>query len=74
MKYFLLFLLVSFYAPADSLSLKNVGKSAIDVVLGVAEKIPDVIPSGEDLFQYGKNLLAGYPFEKVSFIWIYIFW
>lgn len=74
MKYFLLFLLVSFYAPTDALSLKNVGKSAVDVVLGVAGKIPDVIPSGEALFQYGKNLLAGYPFEKVSFIWIYIFW
>lgn len=74
MKYFLLFLLVSYYSPAESLSLKNVGKSAIDVVKGVAEKIPDVIPSGEDLFQYGKNILAGYPFEKVSLRRIYLLW
>lgn len=67
MKYFLLVLLVcKFNAPVESLSLKNIGKSAIDVVKGVAEKIPDVIPSGEDLFQYGKNIIAGYPFEKVN--------
>lgn len=67
MKYFLLVLLVcKLYAPTESLSLKNIGKSTIDVTKGVLEKIPDVIPSAEDLFQSGKNLIAGYPFEKVN--------
>lgn len=67
MKYFLLVLLVcKLYAPTESLSLKNVGKSVVDVTKGVAAKVPDVIPSIEDIFQSAKNLIAGYPFEKVS--------
>lgn len=67
MKYFLLILLIfKFHAPSESLKLKDLRKSAVNIVSGVAEKIPDAIPSAEDLFQFGKNLLAGYPFEMVS--------
>lgn len=69
MKYFLLVLLVcKFYAPTESLDLRNIGKSAVGVTKGVLEKIPDLIPSAEEIFQSGKNLIAGYPFEKVSFV------
>lgn len=69
MKYFLLVLLVcKFYAPTESLSFQNIAKSAVDVTKGVAGKIPDVIPSAEDLFQSAKNLIAGFPFEKVGLI------
>ncbi|XP_055296584.1 vitellogenin-1-like [Sitodiplosis mosellana] len=66
MKYFLLVLLVcKLYAPTESLSLTNIGKSVVDITKGVAGKIPDVIPSAEDVFQSTKNLIAGYPFEKI---------
>lgn len=69
MKYILLVLLVcKLYAPTESFSLENVGTSAVNIAKGVAEKFPDVIPSAEDFFQSTKNLIAGYPFEKVNFI------
>lgn len=67
MKYFLLFLLIfKCYAPIESFVLTNIGKSVTGVTKGIAEKIPDVIPSPADLFQYSKNVIAGYPFEVVS--------
>lgn len=49
----------------ESLNLMDIGRSATDVAKGVLEKIPDAIPKPEDLFQAGKNLIAGYPFEQV---------
>lgn len=67
MKYFLMFLLVfKFHTTTESLDLADIGKSAVDVVKGVAEKIPDAIPKPEDIFQAGKNLIAGYPFQQVN--------
>lgn len=67
MEYFLLLVLIcKLYAPTESLSVKNLGVSAVNIVKGVVEKIPDAIPSAEDLLQYGKNAIAGYPFEKVN--------
>lgn len=44
-------------------SLKDIGKSAVDSAKGVIDKVPDVLPSPEAIFQAGKNLIAGYPFE-----------
>lgn len=66
MKYFLIILLIcKLCAPSESVKLKDLGKSAADIVTGVVEKLPDAIPSAENLFQFGKNVLAGYPFEMV---------
>lgn len=66
MKLFLILLVVcKFSMPIESFNLQDIGKSATDVAKGVIEKIPDAIPSPEDLFQAGKNLIAGYPFEQV---------
>lgn len=66
MKLILLFLLVfKFYSETSSFDLTDIAKSAGDVAKGIAEKIPDVIPSPEDIFQGGKNLIAGYPFQAV---------
>lgn len=66
MKFFLLFLFIfKFYVVTESLDLADIGKSAADVAKGVIEKIPDAIPKPEDLFQTGKNLIAGYPFEQI---------
>lgn len=59
-------LICEFYAPTEALNVRNLGVSAVNIVKGVVEKIPDAIPSAEDLFQYGKNAIAGYPFEKVN--------
>lgn len=69
MKFFIVFLLVfRLYTVTESLDLQDIGKSAADAAKGIIEKIPDAIPKPEDLFQAGKNLIAGYPFQQVSFI------
>lgn len=66
-KYLLLFVFVCvLYAPTEAFNLKNIGESAVNIAKGVAEKFPATIPSAEDLFQLGKNAIAGYPFEKVN--------
>lgn len=46
-----------------SLDLKDIGKSVVDATKGIANKIPDVIPSPEEFFQSAKNAIAGYPFD-----------
>lgn len=67
MKIFILcLLLLKFSTSTESLDLKNIGKSVVDVTKGVASKIPDVIPSPGAIFEYSKNVIAGYPFELVS--------
>ena len=66
MKCFLLFLLVFKLYTAEPLDLSDISKSAADVAKGVIQKIPDAIPTPEEFFQTGKNLIAGYPFEQVS--------
>lgn len=74
MKHFLLLLLVfKFYTSTETLDLADIGKSAADVAKGVLEKIPDAIPKPEDIFQAGKNLIAGYPFEQVSLNSVFFF-
>lgn len=55
--------------PFDSYNLEDVGKSAADVAQGFAEKIPSIsIPKPDEIFEMGKNLLVGYPFEQVRYI------
>lgn len=69
MKYFLaIFLLFNLYLSSECLSFGGLGKSAIDVTKGIAERIPDAIPSPEFLFESGKNVIAGYPFAHVNLI------
>lgn len=46
-----------------SFGIRDIGKSAIDTGRGVINKLPDVIPSADGLFQLGKNAIAGYPFD-----------
>lgn len=43
--------------------LTDAAKSTVDIVSGVAKKIPDAIPSADAIFSASKNLIAGYPFE-----------
>lgn len=56
-----------FHTITETLDLGDISKSAADVAKGVIEKIPDAIPKPEDIFQAGKNLIAGYPFQQVNF-------
>lgn len=68
MKYFILvFLLARFGSNVESLNLSplDVGRSVLGTSKGVITKIPDVIPSPGSIFQGGKNLIAGYPFEQI---------
>lgn len=66
MKYLVFILLIlRLHAPSESVKITDLGKSALDIATGVIEKIPDSIPSPENLFQFGKNVLAGYPFDMV---------
>lgn len=66
MKALLIVLLVfRLYSETNSVNLSDLAKSAGDAVKGIAEKIPDVIPKPEDIFQGGKNLIAGYPFQAL---------
>lgn len=46
-----------------SFSIGDVGKSIISTGVGTLEKVPDVIPTPDGLFQLGKNAVAGYPFD-----------
>lgn len=62
-----MFLLVfKINSHAEPIDLQEIGKSVTDIAKGVIEKIPDAIPAPEDIFQAGKNLIAGYPFEQVN--------
>ena len=56
-------LLVSQVVRGQSFGVGDIVQSAKDAVTGVAAKIPDAIPSAEDMFQSAKNLIAGYPFD-----------
>lgn len=47
--------------------LKDIGKSATDLTIGTFEKIPDMLSASfNSLYEEGKNMLVGYPFEAVS--------
>ncbi|XP_031628398.1 vitellogenin-2-like [Contarinia nasturtii] len=66
MKYFLatLFVVALYSSGTDcAFDWGHIGKSSVDIVSGVVQKIPDAIPSPKELFETGKNLIAGYPFE-----------
>lgn len=68
MKYYLLLLVVCAIYPsinAISFKLDDIGRSTVDVTFGVVEKVKDSIPTPSAIFQGGKNLIAGYPFEAV---------
>lgn len=58
-------LVFMFHTGTRSFDLKDIGKSAGDVAKGIVDKLPDVIPSPEDIFQGGKNLIAGYPVQSI---------
>lgn len=45
------------------ISLSDLGKSLGDTAKGVASQIPNAIPTPEEFFHLGKNVLAGYPFD-----------
>lgn len=75
MKYFLILLLVfKFNIITETLDLQDIGKSAADAAKGILEKIPDAIPKPEDIFQAGKNLIAGYPVQQVRWIVFFFFY
>lgn len=49
-----------------SSKIGDIGSSVINATIGNVLKIPEVIPSPEDIFQSAKNLFAGYPFDIVA--------
>lgn len=68
MRYLLVILLVfKLHSTSDAFDLSDIGKSVSDVTTGVINKIPDIIPNPQDIFESGKNLIAGYPFQQVNF-------
>lgn len=44
-------------------TLKDVGKLGVNVGKGIAKKVPDLIPTAENLYQIPKQALLGLPFE-----------
>lgn len=70
MRILLVFALVfQFYSVSESISLEtfnlgNIAKSTIDVTVGNLQKIPDILPSPQDVFQSGKNLILGLPIQE----------
>lgn len=54
-------------APAANGGFLDKGKDlavlAKDVTVGVAEKIPDAIPSFDDIVDFSKQTFAGLPFQ-----------
>lgn len=77
MKFFPIILLIfTFYSTIESnmFDFKTIGlygQSAVNLTGSVIKKIPDFIPSPQELFEGGKNLIAGYPFEVVILFFIY---
>lgn len=57
---------------ATSNTVVTAAAAAINIIQSVAGKIPDVITS-EDFFQNAKNVIIGYPFEKVNVTLLYTF-
>lgn len=48
------------------INFSDISKSVTDTTNGILSKLPDVIPSPDDLFQSTKNVIAGYPFDIMS--------
>lgn len=67
MKFSSLFLLfVAFHSTTEAVNLSGIGKSMIDIWKGLLQNIPNSIISTRDIFETGKNVIAGYPFNRVS--------
>lgn len=49
-----------------SFGLGDLSTSGLNLGKGIIEKVPDVIPTPTALFQLGKNVIAGYPFDLAS--------
>lgn len=70
MKLFLVFALAfQFFSVSESFTLqtfnvKDIVKSSADATVGNLKKISDIIPSPDVVFQSGKNLLLGLPFQE----------
>lgn len=58
-------LIIKCFCTAESIDFGGFGKSVIDISKGIVEKIPDTILRPEDVFEAGKNIIAGYPFSQV---------
>lgn len=67
---FLVFALTfQFYSVSESLTfqtfnVKDIAESSVAAAVGNLKKIPDIIPSPEDVLQSGKNLIVGLPFQE----------
>lgn len=48
---------------AGLINIPDISKSLVDIASGVAQKIPESIPSPDAIFSASKNLIAGYPIE-----------
>lgn len=60
-------LFIKCFCTAEPINLGGLGQSILDISKGIVEKIPgNVIPKPEELFEAGKNIIAGYPFNEVS--------
>ena len=57
---------VAFYSTTGAVDLSGIGHSMLDISKGLLKNIPNSIISGRDIFENGKNFIAGYPFNRVS--------
>lgn len=72
MKYLLLFgLIFAFHLKTEAINLRGIAHSVGDISKGVVVKIPDAIPKPKELFEAGKNVIAGYPLNEVINILIH---
>lgn len=58
--------LVAFACATEAIDFGGLGQSVLDISKGFAEQIPDAIIKPQDLFETGKNVIVGYPFNQVS--------
>ncbi len=50
-------------SPLEKFNPNDVASSAKDALIGIAKQIPDSIPSVDNILSFGKNALAGVPFQ-----------
>lgn len=67
MKVFLVFAIVCSLLGDNvhgvSFGIRDFGRSTLDTGIGIAKKVPDLIPTPDAFFQLGINAIAGYPFD-----------
>ena len=67
MKYSMLtVVLIAFCGATEAIDFSGLGQSVVDISKGFAQHIPDSIIKPQELFEVGKNVIAGYPFNQVS--------